>query len=136
MRLNNSFKVIAKTEKGKDFLKSFFPPDMEDIYSGGWELTYFRKCWNVRNRFIERFNYDYDKQEIVFILKDIPKVIKTFKYFLNERNWKGNGGSIWSWYQAISWIADGIHYFEYLGRMAENQGITDEDIKIWLENSY
>ena len=90
MRLNNSFKVIAKTEKGKDFLKSFFPPDMEDIYSGGWELTYFRKCWNIRNRFIERFNYDYDKQEIVFILKDIPKIIKTFKYFLNERNWKGN----------------------------------------------
>ena len=146
MGLENGLVVIPKTEKGKDFLESFYPSSLideaewkENPWNKEWDFTYWRKCWNIRSKFLQEFHdkYDEDKQEIVFTLKDIPRIILTLKYFLKAKNWEVDGNSIWEWHEGLPQIAEAIHYlWVLLDHGYERERITDEDIEIYFYDSY
>ena len=146
MGLDNGIIIIPKTERGKDFLESFYSPELmeeaewkENPWNKEWDFSYWRKCYNIRNKFLQEFSdkYDKEKQEINFNFNDIPHIIKVLKYFLKENNWEKDGCSIWEWHQRIIGIAETIHYFYVLFEDGiYRERITEEDIEIFFYNSY
>ena len=146
MGLENGIVVIPTTSRGKDFLESFYSPELiddaewkENPWNVEWDFSYWRKCWNIRSKFLQEFNdkYDEDNQEIIFTLKDIPRLIKVLKYFLNSRNWEADGNSIWEWHQCLPGIADAIHYLYVLwDKGYDDERIEDIDITIYFYDSY
>ena len=142
MGLDNGITIRARTEKGKDYLEKYFINNSR--YSiDEYEFGYWRKCWNIRQKFIDDFGYDEEKQLIIFELDDIPAILNTLKYFLNEDNWEYNGNHsvIFNWYEEVASIANAINdlYTFYanidVGENNEND-VTDEDFEIFFYDSY
>lgn len=141
MGLDNGIRIEPKTEKGKNYLKNHFHY-LEDSY-GDYEFGYWRKCWNIREKFLDDFIYDRDQQEIEFKLNDIPAIINTLKYFLNEDNWEYEGKTSWifNWYEEVASIANAIRnlylFYDYVDEGADNEDdVTDEDFEIYFYDSY
>lgn len=140
MGLDNGIVIRPKTEKGRSYLERNFPGNRD---GGKYDFGYWRKCWNIREKFIDDFNYDKEEQVIVFEIKDIPAIIETLKYFLNENNWvyDGHTSSIFNWYEEIPSIAIAINdlyrFVDYIDEGADNEDdVTDEDFEIYFYDSY
>ena len=140
MGLDNGIMIKPRTERGRNYLERNFPGNRD---GEKYEFGYWRKCWNIREKFIDDFNYDKEEQIIVFEIKDIPAIIETLKYFLDENNWKYNGKTslIFSWYEEIASIANAIHdlylFLDYIDEGADNEDdVTDEDFEIYFYDSY
>ena len=59
MGLDNGLVIKGKTLRGKEVLVEDF--DYLEKYNGCYELGYWRKCWNIREKFLEVFSKkDYD----------------------------------------------------------------------------
>ena len=143
MGLDNGIIIKGKTEKGRNFLKEYFS-SLEDKYTKEeYELGYWRKCWNIREKFFEVFPEEY---HVSLKFKDIPKVIKILKYFLKEKNWtKTNAQSqVFSWVDELPSIAISIQnlsrvYEEYLENkeyVEEYKGLNDKDFDFYFYDSY
>ena len=145
MGLDNGIIIRARTEKGKDYLERYFIKLKNDSsYSiDEYRFGYWRKCWNIRQKFIDDFGYDKEKQCIIFELDDIPAIINTLKYFLDENNWvyNGNHSAIFNWYEEVASIANAINnlyrFYDSIDVGADNEDdVTDEDFKIYFYDSY
>ena len=97
MGLDNGIEIrrtpaTNKIEELKVFNRSW---DKELEYD--FEITYWRKCWNIRNDILyiigERWNYGL---EFNLTPIDIDHIIELLKSY-NEENWEESGGSIWMW---------------------------------------
>ncbi len=141
MGLDNGIIIKPRTEKGRRFLERYFHHLLDDIFSG-YEFGYWRKCWNIREKFIDDFKYDKENCEIKFELDDIPAIIGTLKYFLNEENWEYNGRTslVFNWYEEIANIANTIHdlyfFYDYIDEDDDEDDVTDEDFDIYFYDSY
>lgn len=139
MGLDNGIVIRGKTEKGTNYLKNNFS-SCYDKYIG-FEFGYWRKCWNIRRKFIDDFGYDTERQEIKFELDDIPLIIETLKYFLNEDNWEYGEcySQIFSWIEELPSIANAMQnlwrFYDNLDIDPDNE-LTDEDFEIYFYDSY
>lgn len=145
MGLENGIVVVPKTDKGRDFLITYYPSttmaetiNHENPWKEECEFVYWRKCFNIRNKFVQEFRNEYDeeKQEIKFSYTDIPRIMRILKYFLEEDNWEENGYSIWAWHERIIGIAEAIHYFYVLLEGIYSEKICSKDIEIYFYDSY
>ena len=142
MGLDNGIIIKGKNEFAKSYLEEHFSYLKE--YSDAYEFGYWRKCYNIRKRFIDTFNYDYEKGEIRFTIKDIPKIIEVLKYFLNEDNWImgnafNNGSCVFGWVEELPSIASAIRdlaFFYNDGYYGDEIELTDEDFEIYFYDSY
>lgn len=132
--------MIGKTVRGKKFLNEWFKHNEYEYDPDKYEFLYFRKCWNIRERFIEVFRdkYDSEKCQINLTIPDIYTVVeKVLKYFLIEENWyRDNSGSMWEWHQELRTIALGIQDLREFMEYADEYLITDDDIEIYFYDSY
>lgn len=142
MGLDNGIIIKGRTKKGRQFLERHFHY-LQDNIVVGYEFGYWRKCWNIREKFIDDFKYDKENCEIKFELDDIPAIIDTLKYFLNEDNWDYNGSTslVFNWYEEIASIANAIRnlylFYDYIDVGADNEDdVTDEDFDIYFYDSY
>lgn len=145
MGLDNGIIIRGKTEKGKKYLINYFAYLLKDYENNSetvkLEFGYWRKCWNIRKKFIDDFGYDAKEQEIRFELDDIPAIIETLKYFLNEDNWayKGEYSQVFSWIEELPSIANAMRdlwiFYDYLDSYSDNE-FTDEDFEIYFYDSY
>ena len=132
--LDNGIIIKGKNKKGQEFIKS-----RENSWNE-YELGYWRKCWNIRSKFIDDFKYNKDEQKIKFSLKDIDKIIDTLAYFLVKDNWEyeGQTSTVFSWEEEIPSIAQAIKNLydlkEEIYYMDEK--ITDADIDFYFYDSY
>ena len=151
MGLDNSIIIRARTQKAAEFLKNF--KDLELEYEPGeYEFAYWRKCYNIRNRFLRVFdNKDYDGNGGTFPLKlkDLNKAVEqVLKYFLNEENWNEYGfldGSIWSWSEILPHLGKQIYnirrfleMIEYYNEDVERKKdkLKNKDFEIFFVDSY
>lgn len=144
MGLDNGLMIKPKTIKGVTFLDTYFHK-LKDNYSDEieYKFGYWRKCWNIRAKFIDTFDYDKIENAIYFQIRDIPRIIETLKYFLNEDNWEYNGNTslVFNWYEEVASIANAMHdlylFYEYIDEGADNKDdVTDEDFIIYFYDSY
>lgn len=142
MGLDNGILIKGKTLKGKFFLKEHF--DNLKTYGNSYEIAYWRKCWNIRDKFLEVFSdKDYDRQggEIHLDVEELYDVVEhILKYFLIEDNWiEGNGfviGSIWTWEEQLRNIADIIYNIRKFLELYKEAGLDNNDFDIIFYDSY
>jgi hypothetical protein len=139
MGLDNGIIIEPKTKKGMDYLARFDYLKEDN----GYEYGYWRKCWNIRQKFIDDFNYNRKKCKIVFKIKDIPAIINTLEYFLDKEHWEYNGRTslIFNWYEEVASIANAIKnlylFYDDIDESADNEDdVTDKDFHIYFYDSY
>jgi len=142
MGLDNGIIITGKTKKGENFLKNYFSNNY-DPHIGKYEFGYWRKCWNIRQKFLDNFKYNRKKCLITFKISDIPAIINTLKYFLKQQNWEYNGKTslVFNWYEELPSIANAIRdlylFYDYIDEGADNEDdVTDEDFEIYFYDSY
>ena len=141
MGLDNGIIVKAKTLRGSKFLEKYF--SHLDKLDSGYELAYWRKCYNVRSKILERVKNAYDAGEFELNTTDLVQVLEVMKYFLDREHWYEDGGSIWTWEQQLRNTADIIYnitkFLEYIedgdGDVPEDE-VSAEDFEITWYDSY
>lgn len=112
MGLDNGLIIRGKTERAKQFLKEHFEDLQLNYSSNEYEFHYSRKCWNIRQKFLDEFEnkgYDGETGFIHLKKKDLYRVIDILKFFLDENNWEYKGlFSIWEWHEMLPSIAKSI----------------------------
>ena len=144
MGLDNSLIIRGKTIKGKQYLADNFSHlNLDDCYEPGeYGIFYFRKCWNVRNRFLHVFKdhgYDGEGGELTITVPELVDVVEyVLKYFLEEKNWEVDGDSIWEWYRRVPGIAEAIRTIRIFLEEFEDEDneLTEEDFEIEFIDSY
>ena len=149
MGLDNGLMIKGKTIAGKEFLRDYCIEMKADYMPGWYELGYWRKCWNVRQRFLDVFeDKDYDGQggEFNLTIAELIDVVEdVMKFFLeDEDRWNTYGGgimaggSIWEWHQGIRTIVDcirNVREFLIAYQMYEGE-LSDDDFEIEFYDSY
>ena len=132
---------------GKKFLKEYCK-SLNDEYSPQWyDFGYWRKCWNVKHRFLHVFDdkgYDGQGGSFNLTIAELDDVVEhVLKYFLNEDNWDDDLGSIWEWHIEVVALAEQIYNIRnFLEDLAINNGdpdnsfIDDNDFEIEFYDSY
>lgn len=140
MGLDNGLVIRAKSYDGNQFLEDFasYHPEFRfESYFGGYELAYWRKCWNVRNEFMLAFDQIEDGDGGILSVADLYTVKQIMISFLNKNNWDNLGsGSIWTWEESLSNTARIIYLVTELIEDIDEANITDEDIEIEFYDSY
>lgn len=97
-----------------------------------YEITYWRKCWNIRTavRDITGVFFDNDAQ-IALSIDDITKLIKYLKN-LNKDSWEDGGYSIWTWEEYKDKIKQDIKNLKYLLRYMKKY----PELEVWFYDSY
>ena len=142
MGLDNALYIKGKTIKGKKFLAEHY--NLLEKYGNKYEFFYSRKCWNIRNRFLEVFqDKDYDGQggEFEIEVAELVDVVEhILKYFLNEKNWNYDGGgangSIWEWHTMVVKIAESIRVIRLFLEDYEDYELSEDDFEITFIDSY
>ena len=142
MGLDNGIIIRANTKKGYSYLKRHFIYLQETSNNFSYEFGYWRKCWNIREKFITDFKYDKENYLITFKISDIPAIIDALKCFLNEENWEYNGRTslVFNWYEELPSIANAIRnlylFYDYIDEDDDEDDVTDEDFDIYFYDSY
>lgn len=62
-----------------------------------FKVTYWRKCWNVRNDILLILAKRWVEEcEFTLTPDDVDSIIKLLQSY-NAENWEESGGSIWAW---------------------------------------
>lgn len=141
MGLDNGIVVKAKTLRGSRFLEKYF--SYLDKFDGGYELAYWRKCYNVRGKILECVKNAYDAGDFELDTTDLVQVLEVMKYFLDKEHWYEDGGSIWTWEEQLRNTANIIYnitrFLEYIedgdGDVPEDE-VSAEDFEITWYDSY
>ena len=147
MGLDNGIIIKAKSENGLNFLRKNFSDLKAEFDDEGreFEFGYWRKCWNIRSKFLEDFWYNEENYEIRFSIDDIPEIIETLEFFVEEKNWTYGNGSIFEWSDEIKHLLKVIRdlKFFYLGvkelinlNTANDEMLREEDFEIFFYDSY
>ena len=147
MGLDNGIIIRAKSDNGLNFLRKNFSDLKAEFDDEGkeFEFGYWRKCWNIRSKFLEDFWYNEENYEIRFSIDDIPEIIETLKFFVEEKNWTYGNGSIFEWSDEIKHLLKVIRdlKFFYLGvkelinlNTANDEMLREDDFEIFFYDSY
>lgn len=142
MGLDSGIIIKHKTKAGEEFLKKNFKHLEENYAPGEYEFGYWRKCWNIRERFFDVFRdriEDHNWVEIEFKLSDIPMIVnKVLKYFLDEDNWEYEGcySQVFTWIEELPSIATAMRDLTIFYEMVIEEELSDEDFEISFYDSY
>ena len=140
MGLDSGITIKGKTTAGKLFLEQYFEQNY-DNYCDNYDFGYWRKCWNIRERFYDVFKdriMNHNNCNLELSIEDLL----TFKndvliYFLNPDNWVYNSArsTVFSWEEELTSISNSIcDIYYFLDSIEEN--FTDEDFEIEFYDSY
>jgi len=143
MGLDNGIIVQGKNKNVKSMLKERYAYLEESYNPGEYEFGYWRKSWNIRQRFLDVLYFKEQEQEhsgiILLSIEDIPVIVnKVLKYFLVESNWEYRdcSSTAFTWIEQLPSIARSIYDLSSLYEDIKNKGITDDEIEIYFYDSY
>lgn len=122
--------VTNNIEELKVFNQSY---DKELKYD--FEVTYWRKCWNVRNDILCILRKRWcDGYEFALTTDDIDSIIELLQSY-NAENWEESGSSIWEW-DDVEWP-----YSEKIKQDIENLKLLRSlmnkyDLEVYFYDSY
>lgn len=112
MGLDNGIMLHGiKPEEIPPFIKYY------GAFDDGIELCYWRKCWGIRNKFLDILTkahpgaHDY-KIDIDF--DDVPALERALMQFTSESYWDENAESIWTYEEFIPHLIDQIVALRWL----------------------
>lgn len=90
-----------------------------------FEITYWRKCWGLRNDIIEylteKYNVSQDSYQFNLEAKDIKQIIEILISWYDKKKWNSESRSIWTWKEIKGNLFDSIKNLSYLlGKMEEH----------------
>lgn len=97
----------------------------EDGKNTELEVCYWRKCWGIRNDFVDYLrterNVDIDDIEnYILNTQDIIKLIEILEYYNKKKTWELEGRSIWSWKEFKPILRKNINDLYYLRAKMED----------------
>lgn len=83
------------------------------------DVTYWRKCWGLRNDIIEYLcnKYDvneYDIETFKLDIDDINKIISIVSSWRNKKKWNNESNSIWTWKEIKDSLVQNLIDLTYL----------------------
>lgn len=138
MGLDNG--ILLRTKKP---LPADCPIDLEgvrepDIYKGEWfeyEICYWRKCWNIREKmYYILYNdgapvkeFDVNGFLSLSAFKRVWKMLNDF----NEKNWKYPRETIWEWVEFEDHIERDLQVIEWLIQLLKDWDTDDYEIEFY-----
>ena len=96
-----------------------------------FEITHFRKCYNVRHMVFNTIKHAYDNGiSAPLTIEDINNIIKCLQSF-NSHNWQEYGGSIWDWDEYKDHIKQSIKNLKLLVELMKKY-----DLEVYFYDSY
>ena len=77
-------------------------------YENSIELCYWRKCYGIRNRIIDKLHLPKDGGEYIMDIEDIYAIIRILKHFVDKDIWENEGESIWDYVEDAMNLIDDI----------------------------
>lgn len=115
-----------KTEAIEGRLCDIFEDDGSE-----YSVTYYRKCYNIRNEILYIINHRFDEEyEYSLDLEDIEQIIE-YLSSLNADNWEDSGSSIWDWKEMEDHIKQDVENLEMLVELMQ-----DHDMDVVFYDSY
>ena len=89
------------------------------------EITYWRKCWGLRNDIIkyltEKYNVSQDSYLFNLEAEDIKQSIEILISWYDKKKWNSESQSIWTWKEIKGNLLDNIRNLSYLlGKMEDH----------------
>ena len=131
MGLDNGI-CIKRNEKSMEIYDKLkcFEESWDTKHEFDFEIVYWSKCWNVRNKIAEAIGGIYDCGDTSITRDQIPKIINKLQSF-NKKNWEDCGGSIWTYDEQKPLIKQQIKDLEYLYQLMDKY-----DLDIYFYDSY
>lgn len=115
MGLDNG--IILKGITKEEYLKCpTVTEELIDEEQGEFEVAYWRKCWGIRNKIIDKFHFSEEGGDFKLDPEDIPPLLKILKKFLHPGYWDDCADSIWEYdeiidsnidiYIRLTWVKD------------------------------
>lgn len=151
MGLDNGLIIKGKSVAGKTFLLEHCKHMTDESDPTWYEFGYWRKCWSLRDRFLDVFkdkDYNGSGGEFTLTIAELIDVVENvMKFFLEDENrWNdyGNGfttGSIWEWHVGLRSIVNCIYNIrefleDYQIENADGADLSDDDFIIEFYDSY
>ena len=98
---------------------------IDDSYnSDEIDITYWRKCWGLRNDIIDYLTKKYkvndDGHSFILEAKDIKQIIEILISWYDKKKWNSESQSIWTWKEIKENLLDSIRNLSYLlGKMED-----------------
>lgn len=112
MGLDNGFYLKSdKRNLTRDMLPKGmkYPFEKDYVEDGGIEFIYWRKCWGLRNEIINYLGGEEDKYEYTIDkADDLYDIMSIITKFMNERVWREEGNSIWSYDEMINIMRENL----------------------------
>ena len=88
------------------------------------DITYWRKCWGLRNDIMEylteKYNINDDCCSFNLEAKDIKQLIEILITWYDKKKWNSESQSIWTWKEIKGNLLDSIRNLSYLlGKMED-----------------
>ncbi len=112
MGLDNGIRIKGMSEEDKKKIPYYKKSMCYD--SGVIEPVYWRKCYGLRDEFVEALHMDSDTYEKTIDLEDIPKLISILKPFLAKDYWDQFSDSIWEYEEFFDTIYENLIFLEWL----------------------
>ena len=104
MGLDNGVRIKNFDKNYKKFFTPMFDWEDED---GEFEICYWRKCWNVREVFIETLHMSNSVYEKEIEIDDIDALIRHLTPLLSKDGWEeGEYDSIWTFEESFPGMID------------------------------
>ena len=135
--LDNGIIVRSKNfEAQKWLLRWGQEKNLEEIY-GGIELAYWRKCFNIRAKIMERIEAFKDGDHTPLTFADLATICDICEKFITKKyNWDENRGSIWDWIHSVRNLADVIITINDFIDDIGDDGLDETDFEIYFYDSY
>lgn len=99
--------------------------------SAEYSVTYWRKCYNIRNEILYIINHRYDEEyEFALDVEDVEQIIE-FLESLSADTWNDSGDSIWDWHEMEDQINQDIESLVMLVDI-----MNEHDIDVVFYDSY
>ena len=88
------------------------------------DITYWRKCWGLRNDIMEYLTKKYNVNENNYSFnleeEDIKQIIEILISWYDKKKWNSESQSIWTWKEIKGNLLDSIRNLSYLlGKMED-----------------
>ena len=121
--------VIKKNDKTvniEDKLANTF-----EEYRTEYSVTYWRKCWNLRNEILYIINHRYDEEfEYALDAEDVEQIIE-YLQSLDSDTWNDSGASLWDWEEMEEHIQQDIDSLSVLAELMQ-----EYDLDVVFYDSY
>ena len=109
----------------------------DDCNSDEIDITYWRKCWGLRNDIMEyltkKYNVNDDSYSFNLEVEDIKQIIEILVSWYDKKKWNSESRSIWTWKEIKENLLISIRNLYYLLEKMEDY---PHEFTVYFYDSY